>query len=74
MKLQDCLREFLYHVCVFKFQPVLIRISTVDNHIADFISRNHDTDSIEKMFESKGIAGMKPIVVDDIMFDLVGNW
>ena len=74
MKMQDCLREFLYHVCVFKFQPVLIRISTADNHIADFISRNHDTESIEKMFESKGISGMKPIVVDDTMFDFVGNW
>ena len=24
-ELQNCLREFFYHVCIFKFQPVLIR-------------------------------------------------
>ena len=74
LELQNCLREFLYHVCVFKFQPVLFRISTSDNHIADFLSRNHDPDSIEKMFESKGITEMKPIHVDDLMFDFVGDW
>ena len=61
-------------MCVFKFQPVLFRISTSDNHIADFISRNHDTESIEKMFEINGISGMRPITVDDTLFDFVGSW
>ena len=73
-ELQNCLREFLYHVCVFKFQPVLLRISTTDNSVADFISRNHDPDSIQKMFMSKGITGMNQVVVDDMMFDFVGQW
>ena len=73
-ELQNCLREFLYHVCVFKFQPVLIRISTTDNSVADFISRNHDPEDIGKMFLSKDITGMKEVMVDDMMFDFVGSW
>ena len=52
----------------------MIRIPTADNFIADFISRNHDTDSIEKMFVSKGITRMRSIVVDDMMFDFIGSW
>ena len=73
-ELQNCLREFLYHVCVLKFQPVLLRIPTKDNYIADFLSRNHDCQSIEKMFLSRNISGMSEVLVDDAMFDFVGNW
>ena len=72
--LQDCLREFLYHVCIYKFQPVLLRVTTSDNYIADFISRNHDSEDIEKMFLTKDILGMKQVTVDDNFFDFVGDW
>lgn len=73
-ELQNCLREFLFHVCTYKFQPVLLRISSEDNYIADFLSRNHDTDLIEKMFVAKNITCMKMVEVKDDMFDFVGNW
>ena len=74
VELQNCLREFFYHVCVFKFQPVVLRVSTSANDIADFISRNHDPEDITKKFLSKDITGMKPVLVDDTMFDFIGNW
>ena len=79
-ELQDCLREFLFHVSVFKFQPVLLRVSSEDNFIPDFlsrnvlVSRNHNPDMIEKMFQAKDINSMKNIVVDDSIFNFVGDW
>ena len=73
-ELQNCLREFFFHVCAFKFQPVLIRISSCDNSVADFISRNHDPEAIGKMFLSKDIMEMKEVKVDDKMFEFIGDW
>ena len=73
-ELQNCLREFLFHVCIFKFQPVLLRVSTSENDIADFLSRNHNQKDKQKMFESKGITGMTQVEVDDSLFDFVGTW
>ena len=72
--LQECLREFFYHACCFKFQPVVIRISTDDNEIADFLSRNHDQSDIEKQFVSKDLHGMVPVKITDEMFTFIGDW
>ena len=73
-ELQNCLREFFFHVCTFKFQPVLIRISSFENSVADFISRNHDSEAIGKMFLSKDIMDMTEVKVDDKMFEFIGDW
>ena len=48
--MQKLLREFLYWVCFYNFYPVLQKISSEDNHIADFISRNHNEDDISTYF------------------------
>ena len=72
--LQECLRELFYHACCFKFQPVLLRVSTKDNDIADFISRNHNKHDIEAKFLSKGFSSMKPVEITDTMFTFIGDW
>ena len=72
--LQECLREFFFHACTFKFQPVVIRVGTTENDIADFISRNHDKSDIEANFVSKGLSNMKSVEVSDEMFTFVGDW
>ena len=74
LELQRCLREFLFHVCKFRFQPVILRVSTKDNEIADFISRVFDQPSIENMFLAKGLPGMKEVKIDDEMFNFVADW
>ena len=56
------------------FQPVLIRISTEDNDIADFLSRNHDQSDIEKQLVSKDFSGMKPVEIREDMFTFIGDW
>ena len=69
-----CLREFLYYVIKFKFEPVMVRIPTQDNHLADFVSRNHDPVDIDKMFRSKGLTDMNQIDIFDEMFHFKADW
>ena len=55
LKLQKLLREFLYWVCKFNFYPLVTKIGTKANHVADFISRVYDVQSIDDNFESLGL-------------------
>ena len=73
-ELQRCLREFFFLVCKYRFQPVILRVSTKDNDIADFISRVYDEPSINKMFLDKGLSDMKNIKIEDNMFNFVADW
>ena len=73
-ELQRCLRELLFFVCKFKFQPIILRVSTKDNDIADFISRVFDEASISKMFLEKGLEGMRHVTVLDDMFNFEADW
>ena len=73
-EMQRCLREFLYYVTKFKFEPVMVWIPTKENHIADFISRNHNPDDIKKMFAEVGLPDMKPTEITDEMFNFIADW
>ena len=72
--LQECLREFFFLACSFKFQPVALRITTEDNDIADFLSRNQNKADIERKFLSKDLQGMNPVNITDDMFTFIGDW
>ena len=73
-ELQRCLREMLFLVCKFRFQPVFLRISTEDNDIADFISRVHDREAISAKFVDRGLPNMNHVYVPDERFDFVADW
>ena len=72
--MQKCLREFLFLVTTYKFEPVMVRIPTKDNSIADFISRNHNIDDINKEFLKYGITGMKPVAISEDQFSFSADW
>ena len=73
-ELQRCLREFLFYVCKFRFQPIVLRVSTTDNDIADYISRVYDAPSISKMFQEKGLPDMRQVPIHDDMFTFSADW
>ena len=52
--MQKLLREFLYWTCRYNFSPVLQKIGTKENYVADFIGRNTDVSDIDNFFEMKG--------------------
>ena len=72
--LLSLLREFLYEVVTHKFFPVLRKIGTKENFLADFISRRHDTDAADDKFIKAGLPNMVPIDVGDDSFKLTEPW
>ena len=73
-KMQEMLREFLYIVCLKKFTPVLRKISSKDNEVADFISRCHDQEKISDFFRNKNLPSRRFVNAPDNLFALDSNW
>ena len=72
--LLSLLREFLYTVVTKKFFPVLRKIGTKENILADFISRRHDTEAAMAEFSKVGMPDMTPLRVTDCSFKLTDPW
>ena len=73
-QMQQCLREFLFHVTTLKFEPVMVRIPTDDNFMADYISRNHSEADIKKKFAEHGVTEMTCVEVPDEKFLFTADW
>ena len=72
--LLSLLREFLYIVVTKKFFPVLRKIGTKENALADFISRRYDTEAAVAEFGRVGMPNMTPLSVTDCSFKLTDPW
>ena len=72
--MNSLLREYLYVVCLKKFHPIVRRVDTKSNFLADHISRRYDHDSAAKLFESNGKPGMRKVNVLDNRFKLSAPW
>ena len=72
--MQKLLREFLFWVCKFNFYPILEKISTKDNHVADFISRNHDEDDISSYLAKQGFLNQSKIVIPLDWYNFIADW
>lgn len=68
------LREFIFLVCEKKFVPVLRKIKSQDNYLADHISRRFDPNSAAALFEKHGLKEMKAITAPDHLFKLSAPW
>jgi hypothetical protein len=73
-KMLSLLREFKFLVCKFRFHPILRKISTSDNAIADHISRRHDDKAAQEIFMANGLGHMALLDIDDRLFDLTNPW
>ena len=68
------LREFLLLVVRFKFVPVVKKISTSDNWIADYVSREFDQSKHQVFFEANNLPAMTPIDISDHEFQFSASW
>ena len=68
------LREFVFFVCKQKFIPVLRKISSEDNKLADHISRRFDHDAASQLFANHGLHNMRLITAPDTFFKLTEPW
>ena len=72
--LLSLLREFLHIVVTKKFFPVIRKIGTKENAIADHISRRYDTDAAAKVFADSGLHNMVQIKPRAQYFHLSASW
>ena len=68
------LREFLYVAVNSNFVPIVRKIGTKENILADHISRRHDTATAEKMFREGGLISMVKVEMSDLSFELTAPW
>ena len=68
------LREFIYIVCEHKFIPVIRKISTKDNFLADHISRRFDHGAAQDLFDRHGLEDMELLTAPDTLFRLLEPW
>jgi len=57
-----------------KFFPVLRKIGTKENILADFINRRHNTEAAMEEFSKVGMPDMTPLRVTDCSFKLTDPW
>ena len=68
------LREFLHVVVSKKFYPVIRKIATTENHLADHISRRFDEASAQKLFSESGFHRMVRVMPKRNFFNLTATW
>ena len=73
-RMQELLREYLYIVCTRGFTPIFRRVGTLENEVADFISRNHDQSATAAYFLSNNLPMRTCIPAPDHLFAFGSNW
>ena len=68
------LREFLFVVVTEKFYPVVKKIGTKANDLADFISRRFDHDGAVTKFSQAGLDNMVQVMPKTEHFSLSAKW
>ena len=74
LSMQKLLREFLYWVCLHNIHPILQKISSQDNHVADFISRNHSEDDIKSYFSLHKFPSQVKVQIPLDWYTFQANW
>ena len=72
--LLSLLREFLYLVVTMKFFPVVRKIDTKRNEIADQLSRRFDEAACAQVFERFNLHGMTRVEPKTTHFNLSSDW
>ena len=72
--LLSLLREFIFITVTYKFFPVVMKIGTKDNYLADHISRRHDPKVAAKVFRQAGLKDMTLVEVPDKFFKMTDAW
>ena len=72
--LLSLLREFLFTVVTKKFFPVVRKIDTKKNEIADHISRRFDEEAAARTFAKFGLCDMRKIKPRADFFKLTAPW
>ena len=73
-EMASLLREFLFIVVTKKFHPVVRKIESKRNEIADFLSRRYDEAGAKDIFKKFGLSNMSKIMPKEKLFTLTSDW
>ena len=73
-EMQLYLREFLYWVCTFNFHPIVSKIGSKENDIADFLSRNYSEKDASLFFARENLPPQKKLFLTENDFTLQADW
>ena len=73
-ELASLLREFLFVVVTKKFHPVVRKIESKRNEIADFLSRRFDEAGAKDIFNKFGLSNISKMVPEEKLFSLSSDW
>ena len=68
------LREFLFIVVSNKFFPVVRKIGTKENELADFVSCRFDQEAAAKLFSKAGLDNMQLVKPKTRFFEMSAKW
>ena len=72
--MQIYLREFLFWVCHFNFEPIVSKIASKENDVADFLSRNFSENDANIFFTRENFPTQNKLIVPDSDFLLHADW
>ena len=72
--MQIYLREFLFLVCRFNFNPIVSKILSKENNIADFLSRNYSKKDADIFFAKELLPPQTKLICSDYDFELKADW
>ena len=73
-KMQVYLREFLFWVCKYNFHPIVTKIGTKENDIADFLSRNYSDEDASMFFTRENLPPQIKLINSESDFELEADW
>ena len=72
--MQVYLREFLFWVCKYNFHPIVTKIGTKENDVADFLSRNCSTEDASMFFTRENLPPQIKLINSESDFELEADW
>ena len=73
-RMQAYLREFLFWVCKYNFEPIASKINTRENDIADFLSHNFSEVDARKFFLKLNLTVPSKIEISNDDYDFIASW
>ena len=72
--MQIYLREFLFWVCLFNFNPIVSKIASKENDVADFLSRNYSESDADIFFTREKLPPQNKLSLSDDDFIFQADW
>ena len=72
--MQIYLREFLFWVCKYNFHPLVSKIASKENDIADFLSRTYLQGDIDLFFARENLPPQNRLTFSETDFTLIADW